>query len=340
MGLVPQEPATQQEVIPNGQGQETEAVLTAEPEATTGPVPIEARPVPGVIEAGQSKAQGPEEIASTPPASFKPPVTFIGFQENIKGRPPVALVNDETGSTVAYRPEEHELTNPEEYRQAVEGGETPTAKQPWEMRQRDYQLSRAKKAGGVPVLNANDRLAHREAVQQALAAGQPVPPEVLADYPDLTAPQEAGKSEVPKAEGTEGKPASIKGKAQVIDEESYLSQHGAGIQDFGEPALAKNIPYGKKRERWIKAQAQKDAELAERREALRTEYRQKVSERGKTADQTGKAYRHGARDGRQPSSRLRESFWSSKGLIGAERKKSNRRQSPPPSKPSSSSTAA
>jgi hypothetical protein len=64
---------------------------------------------------------------------------------------------------------------------------------------------------------------------------------------------------------------------KVIDEEAYLTQHGASRQDIGECALHKNIPYGNIRKRLIEYQAKKDGELITKREVLREAYRAKVS---------------------------------------------------------------
>lgn len=47
----------------------------------------------------------------------KKPVTFIGMQE-VPGKEPVPLVNDESGSTLVFRPEEHEITNVKEFEEA------------------------------------------------------------------------------------------------------------------------------------------------------------------------------------------------------------------------------
>lgn len=55
----------------------------------------------------------------------------------------------------------------------------------WAMRRREYQESRAQRAGGVPILNAQDGRDHEEAVKKAVAAGRPVPDRVLMDYPRL-----------------------------------------------------------------------------------------------------------------------------------------------------------
>ena len=59
---------------------------------------------------------------------------------------------------------------------------TPSEPQPWEMGQRQYMLSKAACAGGVPICNAADREAHEAAVRRASAQGLPVPPDVLGEY--------------------------------------------------------------------------------------------------------------------------------------------------------------
>lgn len=62
----------------------------------------------------------------------------------------------------------------------------------------------------------------------------------------------------------------------IIDEETYLAQHGASRQDIGDAALHKNIPEGRKRKQLVERQATKDRELLAKREALREEYKKKV----------------------------------------------------------------
>ena len=58
----------------------------------------------------------------------------------------------------------------------------PSEQLPWEMGQRQYMLSRAMCAGGVPICNAADREVHEAAVRQASAQGLPVPPDALEEY--------------------------------------------------------------------------------------------------------------------------------------------------------------
>jgi hypothetical protein len=65
-------------------------------------------------------------------------------------------------------------------------------------------------------------------------------------------------------------------KPTVMDEETYLAINAASRQDIGEAALHKNIPEGNTRKKLVKAQAEKDKALVEKREALREEYREKV----------------------------------------------------------------
>lgn len=52
----------------------------------------------------------------------KDPVTFIGIQENPKGEP-LTLVNESSGTTKVYDPAKHDITNPEEFREALKGKE-------------------------------------------------------------------------------------------------------------------------------------------------------------------------------------------------------------------------
>lgn len=49
----------------------------------------------------------------------KIPVTFIGYQQRLRGLP-IALVNDEEHNTVAYRPAKHRIINDMAYMEAFE----------------------------------------------------------------------------------------------------------------------------------------------------------------------------------------------------------------------------
>lgn len=81
----------------------------------------------------------------------------------------------------------------------------PTAKEPWEMTRDEYSTQREaaylrKRGGSAPAKVASDvNMAadkrHERLVAEAVAQGKPVPPEVLADYPDLQ--QVAEKQERP-----------------------------------------------------------------------------------------------------------------------------------------------
>jgi N12 class adenine-specific DNA methylase len=72
--------------------------------------------------------------------------------------------------------------------------EQPKEQEAWQMSRRDFQLSKAKSAGGVPILNARDGDIHRNLVKQALNQGHDVPKHVLKDYPEL---QEKPKTKFP-----------------------------------------------------------------------------------------------------------------------------------------------
>jgi len=69
----------------------------------------------------------------------------------------------------------------------------PAAKQPWEMTRDEFITERVKRAIGDREVSGNAerleqslaRSEHRTLVRKAVAAGQSVPPEVLAEYPDL-----------------------------------------------------------------------------------------------------------------------------------------------------------
>lgn len=52
----------------------------------------------------------------------------------------------------------------------------------WRVTRRQYQESKAKRAAGVPILNARDGRDHEAAVREAVAQGRDVPQNVLLDY--------------------------------------------------------------------------------------------------------------------------------------------------------------
>ena len=74
---------------------------------------------------------------------------------------------------------------------ATTEGVVVVEKQPWERLRYDYAVSRAKSKSRGPMQKwysgeqAQLYRQHERAVRKALAEGKPVPPEVLADYPDL-----------------------------------------------------------------------------------------------------------------------------------------------------------
>jgi hypothetical protein len=82
----------------------------------------------------------------------------------------------------------------------------PDEVQPWQMTRLIYQQSKALQVvDGVPVLNGADGEAHEHLVRAALARGEVVPAEVLADYPDL----------LPEARG------SLSSTTQLGDEDNH-----------------------------------------------------------------------------------------------------------------------
>ncbi|MBW2559392.1 MAG: hypothetical protein JRE40_00910 [Deltaproteobacteria bacterium] len=101
---------------------------------------------------------------------------------------------------------------------------------------------------------------------------------------DLLDKADAGEKVMPqepievmtKEEPTAQPAAATDAVPEVISEEEYLAQNGAGRNLIGDSALHKNIGTGSSRESLIKNASAKDAELVEKREALRTEYQARV----------------------------------------------------------------
>lgn len=80
-------------------------------------------------------------------------------------------------------------------------------------------------------IHNNSRGAHRLVVEQALAAGKPVPPEVLADYPDLAKKADTPSEKAKDEEKPAARPPMVKG-APVL---AYGKREGVlMIPDMGE----------------------------------------------------------------------------------------------------------
>ncbi len=96
-------------------------------------------------------------------------------------------------------------------------------------------------------LAANAKKKHRDTVEQALASGKSVPPEVLKDYPDLAAkpqpeaaPQAPQAPQAPKAASAAGKPTTSHASAAHSAIASVVGEHNlASLADVRD-ALAKN----------------------------------------------------------------------------------------------------
>lgn len=125
------------------------------------------------IEAGQSKATGPDELASSPPASKKE-AWEMTREETVWGK---NIIPDGSSTDRALK------------------GRLAR----WEKIQKDPQYTRSE-AVERAIATEQDRIAradaHRVAIQQALSEGKPVPPEVLADYPDLQTPERTGANRI------------------------------------------------------------------------------------------------------------------------------------------------
>lgn len=112
----------------------------------------------------------------------------------------------------------------------------------------------------------------------AAAYGQ-IPKEIVERTPKdqfITGYVENGEFVPQKAKSVKASSVSEK-QPSVIDEETYLTQHGASRQDIGESALHKNIPEGNIRKRLVEHQASKDRALVEKRAQIRDEYNKLVA---------------------------------------------------------------
>lgn len=102
-------------------------------------------------------------------------------------------------------------------------------KQPWEMTRGEIVSN--------PYYKKGDTQLHKKAVQQALSEGKPVPPEVLAEYPELSKPQP--KSNIDKLKdvlGMEEKPTSQNKNIPILK---------GSVVDFGETVPANMLEKAK-----------------------------------------------------------------------------------------------
>jgi hypothetical protein len=164
--------------------------------------------------------------------------------------------------------------------QAAGVGETPTVaesarvateapagegRQAWEMTREEAQAVTIRTKDGVEPLFPGDT--HRQLVEQAVSDGKPVPRAVLEEYAGEPWADEA----LSKLEAE---------TPLVMTEEQYLASKGYGMAAMGDPALDRMpglAPGNRKREGFIKAQAEKDKAWEQKRAELRQEYAEKVA---------------------------------------------------------------
>lgn len=124
----------------------------------------------------------------------------------------VAVVDTESGAKAEPgKPVERKVTEIMEPKPV----EQPVAKEPWEMTRAEIHNGtfdvKGGSAAGEHTLNLE--IAHRAAIRKALAEGKPVPPEVLADYPELA---KTGGEGVKGSELKIGDPIKIMGVDSVL----------------------------------------------------------------------------------------------------------------------------
>jgi len=82
---------------------------TAKPKVEAKPTAIEPTEQPFTRAPEEMKLPLAEEPISAPVKAKKIPVTYLGEQENLPGKPSLTLVNDPSGSTLVYDPQIHEM---------------------------------------------------------------------------------------------------------------------------------------------------------------------------------------------------------------------------------------
>ncbi len=130
---------------------------------------------------------------------------------------------------------------------------TPT-KQPWEMTREEYleHYSTPDIVEGKAVLRDKPQGGHMAAVGRAISEGKPVPPEVLADYPDLAKPTPVPAPTIPQGEkpgpGTPPAPEMTvkgvlektrKGQRLTDEEKGFMKKNGVTVEEA--PAYTKEM---------------------------------------------------------------------------------------------------
>ncbi|CAB4191860.1 hypothetical protein UFOVP1229_176 [uncultured Caudovirales phage] len=114
------------------------------------------------------------------------------------------------------------------------------AKEPWEMTRDQFaRQSAAKPASGGFAARANAKIAkpyHRHLVTQAVAEGKPVPPEVLAEYPELAdAPEKS----------TQVSPSPEKSADGLVSDNTLFKRTGQQFEEIQKSLGIKNPKMGK-----------------------------------------------------------------------------------------------
>jgi hypothetical protein len=132
----------------------------------------------------------------------------------------------------------------------------PDEIQPWQMTRLAYQESKALQvADGVPVLNGADGDEHKRLVRIALARGDAVSAEVLADYPDLPpAERDLNSSTTPHTDGDDGQRDPVFSQ-QVTGAaaENWLAEVAAIVPDMsgiGDQGQSTSLEEQTEFERW------------------------------------------------------------------------------------------
>lgn len=113
--------------------------------------------------------------------------------------------------------------------------ESKPAKEPWEMTREEYESKYGKPAKNTTVTNAFSP--HKEAVATAINQGRSVPPEVLADYPDLNPPKPSvseTETAAPATASTTIPPRPlVKPNATAIQRDKQLREQQAWDRRYG-----------------------------------------------------------------------------------------------------------
>jgi hypothetical protein len=157
------------------------------------PVPPEVlADYPDLVPAKEPAGEKPEKADQATAAAKEPWEMTAGEYRHAQTKPVFDAVQKalKEGKRLTFATQLHawELSRPDQLRLAKNGFVEVVRGREWD-RLGDSQVEALGRQVGIEPVPLKDRVFHRAAVEEALEAGKPVPPEVQAEYPDLKKPE-------------------------------------------------------------------------------------------------------------------------------------------------------